>query len=851
MLSIFYRPRWDSPKAHLRIQALNAMAEDDARLLDMARTDSEPQVRAQALRRLQNLPQLLELSRRDLDAQVREAACERALELLARPLHEAPPMHERRGFIADIRLATILTRIIKSQADLDLRKAAVQALHDELHLEDIALNSSVAALRLAAAEKIQSETLLQALAEASRNHDKNVYRLTQQRLDALQAQRRALAENEARRQQLKEQVLQLAEAPDHPMYAARAAHLRQVWQDQARSEDVLALQPVWQRIHERCQAQEREQRRLRALGQAQSLWQSLRSRPLLMADLMSWAQAIADLEARLLDVLDAGGDASLAAMQEDLESWHQWWGAWTQSESRRAVCSSDEERIELLDRLLAVAMPAWVDAQAFRQALLAERQSLLPPTPATASSTTPPRQLSEGQLLQLSRLEALIEQGQAQKACELAEKTARWHSELPEQEERLLAVQSAVKNWLDWQLYALAPKQQALIEQAQALLASSLPPDQLHVQVRSLRKQWKALGQLDAPDVQARRQSFVELTRQIDLRCQTWLNERAQEHQRLVQQATQLSQTISTCVLPAADEVEGWRQLRQQWQTWRQQLSSWQAELKTQRTLLETLRTQIKNIGLSLREEEKRQLARMQELVLKAQQLSARSEAREVRQLQLSWRQLGIHRHRDNQQHWPQFQAAIQAWHERRLHAQNEHIEAIKALSVDAPDFVQQLQTLAEQCAGHAPALKLITQRQQEAQTRQESLKHQRKDTLIQRLLDTLAALDQGQQLSPLDDLPRRWRQHYAQAPLLSQASDRHQALLLWEGVLDIAAPEAERDLQRRLMLERWTRGERGADSETLLRMAWACMTPCPQADLAALRSRIELCLRKTLKEYR
>lgn len=846
MLNLFLRPRWDSPKAQQRIQALLAMPEDDTRLQLMAESDSEPQVRAQALRRLHSLAKLLDLAQRDLDAQVRDAAWERALELLMRPLEQTPEKAQRLDFIAAVRPATMLTRIIKSTADLELRRAAVHALNDELHLEDIALNSSLASLRLAAAEKIHSEPLLQTLAEQSRNRDKNVHRLAQQRLDTLLAARRAEEEEQRRRQQVQEQVRQLACAPDHPLYAARAAHLEQTWQDLAMPDAAGDLSLAWERIHARCQELAHAQEQRRVLHQIQATLQNLRATPLQSTQVLHWAESISDLE-RLIDSLAAPRPDEIVALHASLALWQDWWDIWLQNESRLAVSSDAAERLERIDRLLAAPLPDWIDATDWQQALRQERQQYLPPPPAETTAVPKPsgRPLSERQRAALDKVEALIQQGQSQAAHEQGRRMLRWSSDDSSEQQRLDAVRQTMQGWQDWQAYAVLPKQDELLAAATELSQLDAAPAELHRRLRALRQAWKNLGHLEHPEAGVRHERFRTLTHSVDRRCQDWLRQEAEARKQWCAQFTALVSELSAVSLPPSGDRDAWRTLRQRLPELRAQLRQPADELtREQRSLIAALRIQIQRLTAGVQAEESAQEKRMQSLIEAAQQIT---QAQELRTLQQAWRQLGIHRHQDNQRLWPQFQSAIAAWREKQASAEEKLLAEVRHLASDDPGFLAQLDALAQAHPGRAPVQSLISQRRQEFLAQRQQRQQRQRADLIAQLINILDQRDAGQAGAALDDLPRPWRQHFAQASLPCSRTERQRALLLWEGLLDIAAPEAERDLQRQLRLERWTRGERRTDAETLQGLAQACMMPC-EAATPELHERIAVCLHKTLK---
>lgn len=165
-------PKWQSPKSQKRIEALAELdpgIEKELQiLLKLSRDDSEPAVRREAVRHLLDLEVIAQIQKRDLDASVRDAASQRLLDLINGSAKSPLNQEQRLQGIRRLATPSLLVQVVRDADHIDLKLAAVSEIRDEMFLDDIARHSSIARLRLAAAERISTPAILEALAEASK-----------------------------------------------------------------------------------------------------------------------------------------------------------------------------------------------------------------------------------------------------------------------------------------------------------------------------------------------------------------------------------------------------------------------------------------------------------------------------------------------------------------------------------------------------------------------------------------------------------------------------------------------------------------------------------------------------------
>ncbi|NNM51392.1 MAG: hypothetical protein HKM02_04095, partial [Pseudomonadales bacterium] len=351
MLDRFLRPRWDSPRAQVRCQALLRLAEGDPLVDRMATEDSEPLVRREAVARILDMSLLLDRAKRDLDAGVRDAAWDRFIVRLESPLTGEDDLPYRLQRLSEVGLATILTRIIKSQVDLRIRQAAVTCLQDEMHLEEIALHSSIASLRLAAAERIHSEALLRILAQESRNHDKTVYRIARDKLDVYEKQRREAAQQQHLIDELRAQIIQHAAASVQPLYLPRAEYLEQRWRELHLDDE--SVQIALQTIKIRCQEIGKHEQAHKFWSTLDKQFQNYLQDPPDMDNLPLWMNAMLGIqdEIQKLPALDGNLEIQRQQRLEHLLQMEAWWQQWQVIHARLAVQDSPAERLQAYGEL--------------------------------------------------------------------------------------------------------------------------------------------------------------------------------------------------------------------------------------------------------------------------------------------------------------------------------------------------------------------------------------------------------------------------------------------------------------------------------------------------------------------
>lgn len=231
MLERFRKPKWQHPDPEIRRRALEELDPGDGEILAVvAREDTAPAVRRQALRRVCDLALLGERAAEDEDASVREQAQRRYRQLLCGAVPEAPPLAERLAYLDGVQAPELLECLAREAVEASLRAAAVARVSRVTVLRDVVLQDADADLRLAVLERIEDEAVLERIAEVSRTSDKRVSHRARERLEAYREARERPQRVYNRRQQIAATVETLGTSGHWERDLERLQEFRREWQ---------------------------------------------------------------------------------------------------------------------------------------------------------------------------------------------------------------------------------------------------------------------------------------------------------------------------------------------------------------------------------------------------------------------------------------------------------------------------------------------------------------------------------------------------------------------------------------------------------------------------------------------
>lgn len=182
-LSFLSKPAWESADPVKRAAAVASEAHPDllGKIPDLARHDSDPDVRKAAVRRVDDLSLLSDRGRLDPSAEVREAA---RLRLRHFMLDAKTPFEQRQRQALATDDHELLEALAVQSVETDMRRAALERIQRTGFLLERCLKDSDPQLRIELLDRIEDPAALERIAEGARKSDKRLSRLARDRLSA-------------------------------------------------------------------------------------------------------------------------------------------------------------------------------------------------------------------------------------------------------------------------------------------------------------------------------------------------------------------------------------------------------------------------------------------------------------------------------------------------------------------------------------------------------------------------------------------------------------------------------------------------------------------------------------------
>lgn len=890
MLDRLFRstPKWQSPKSQKRIEALAELdpgvEKDRVILLKLAREDSEPAVRREAVQFLSDLDVIVQIQKRDLEAPVREAATQRLLDLITGKGASSLGMEQRQAGIRRLTMPSLLVHIAKEADHIDLKLAAIAQLNDEMFLDDIARHSSIARLRLAAAERIVTPALLESLAEASKQKDKNVYKAIRARLDASHQQEKDSRALQERRIALCEAMEHHARSAMNPLYTAKAESLRQQWQEVQGPEDAqlgerfeTAFALAWKQINDIAAQAQREA----DIAQAREEMQ----------------QAVATLEATFAQ-WQGQDDFDLPALAATRKTQRLRWELATQLQAPAATLVTRHDQVcALLDRLEQMLVQWQQDSlvvegtlarlahdegeeheqnlAALRALLVTYRDFALPlpellqrvPASRTARGPAPamdippatrPDAAQQGKLKEkLDALAASIAAGHTRDAARQLRKAQDLAREHHLQDPRLGELSAQLQELKSWAGFAVLPKKEALVARMQALAAHEMDPDDKADAIHALQDEWKTLGVADAGTEQPLWEQFKAAGDLAFEPCREHFARQRELRAKNLELREALCRQLEDYLASLADKTNiDWKRhdtiLRTARQEWQQHHPS---ERHKTRPLQERFQRALDALEQRLRvvqderEAHKRDLIQRTRALLEASDLRAACDS--AKQYQQDWQGIGTAHPRVDRKLWQEFRAACDALFARReadfKTRQASRDSALKA----AGDLVSRLEALA----ASPDAAALAAAAELEAGLQALELPREKAAALRQRAQAARTRLEQSRRDQQADarrdkteQVVRKWEE--TARPATDHGDTAGQLMLDLEILLELPSPAPLQDARRARQMQRLQeKGLRKSSEESGTLVARLLQTPPLQDEhLPAMAERLRQVLQKTGK---
>jgi hypothetical protein len=530
-----------------------------------------------------------------------------------------------------------------------LLRAIESGSMESAELMRLAVEGQTTRLRQAAASAIQDPALWQALLPDLRGRDKAAYKLVKQRLDAVLAEQRNLAQLRSDAEALCAALEKITAKPYDALFAPALAVYTARWQALPAGTDA-ALRQRGQLAIDRGQqviaAHEGELARIAA----ERADEQARARAL-EAERLAQQQAAEE---------QAAINASEQAMAEQAREAEAQAEAQMQSDKQAADTQAHAEILSLI-RLSGAALARGDTRKAARF-----RQSIETALPAAAAL---PPHLARS----LEQLDSRLNQ---------------------------------LRQWKD---YVAAPKRIELIEEVAALIGVDEAPESLLEHLRALRQEWRTINKGIAVDATAETERFEQVFAAAFQPCQVYLTEQAAIRRANLDARKQVLERALAfeAGLDAGqpDYPLIMRVLREAPQEWR---SHSPVDRDASRQLdtdffgaLDRLRTRVTAWHAGNAADKQALIARALQLTTAADLPSAIDE---VKRLQAQWKTTGPVPHAQSQPMWEEFRALCNAVYERRQQEFAAQAATLEQAKSAAEDLCKQIEEASQQGPADRPS---------------------------------------------------------------------------------------------------------------------------------------------------
>jgi len=728
----------------VRQDAVAALTPDDVDILvQIAREDEAPAVRCLALERLDDLELLHSVAVEDTDTDIRQFAFTCLSDLLAGTRVKAPPLVDRMGFLSRCPDTRLLEFIAMNAVEAELRRAAQDRITREALLQDIAIGDAVLANREAALERITDPDRLEAINRQASKRDKQIYRQSRLRLEAI----REAQERPARIRAECERLCSAVEAmvPGGDLQAQQIEFQR--------------LQARWQTIGDEADPDARARYDLavdKYLKAATAFREAREAETRQWAVIVACREALlAQMQQRLADLLDTQALTAEAGrgFSDELDDWQRAWQEAGDLPNTQGQ-SLDEQFVQQTDaiRRRLEALQQHRKMEQALQSLLDEAEQLLgsqQPVAEAAVKVLEKRGKQQhwpvdserlatglqrfadlsGQLRKrlshqqeqrrtglerlpgmLIDLESLLQQQTLKEAVplhdriqssikllralgvdkgQLADATRKLHSLTP----KLVELQS----WCAW---GTDEARQRLCEEMESLIGREMKPDELAGEIRRLRSEWKQLPASGAAGFRSLGKRFDKAAREAYKPCELFFKQQNEERARNLERKQTLLQRLEVFLSSAEWSRMDWHAAvkfqRQLVTDWRQ---AGPVDRRKSREIESRYKGAMETLNEYLSEERQRNVSARKALIESVRELHNSEDINkaidECKRLQTRWQVTVPARRQQENRLWQEFRAACDAVFSRRRQQQEARHETEKQNSVHRQQLCEQLEGLA------------------------------------------------------------------------------------------------------------------------------------------------------------
>ena len=681
-------------------------AEDQANLVETARTHADPAVRRDACRRMRDLALLQQIAAEDADAGVREIALGRCRNLLCGVEEPAVPSEQCLAALAELQDPRVVEHIATQAREAQVRQAAIARVDSQLVLAHCAIHDALAANRAVAATRLEERQALEQVARQMAKRDKNVYRLVRQKIKLIQEAEELPRRARALCDDLCEKLERLGRFDTWSQDLALLAHFDRQWAE---------MEP-----HADTESRERYAGLRARLLAAYHAYREANAAQIAAAE----ARAALRLERRaLLDALvDAStleDEAAIAAAYTRIAT--RWEALSALPESEQSTLDRDYEALsaaaqqhrddlrarrranERLTKLTQTAAHLLAQAKPLEhkevEHLLEQAQPILATKGITQSLADEFAQASaaldarlgkqhrhaaqrlQGLPERLAELETHLAAGELknaepllqslQAAVDLARTSGLPRGDYANLADRLHALAPRVRELQQWRKWGTDQHRQGLQDAMEELVTADMPMEAVTLRLHDLQMEWKGLDQGGSPINHALWERFHAASERVYERCRPYFEEQARIHEANAAQREQVCLELETFL----DQVDwtrvDWKKAARAERETRQ---AWAAqgpvEPRRRRALEKRFRSAMDRLDAHLEQERSRNLQLKHDLIAQVEALAAEPDleraCEQTKRLQRDWHTSVPGRQREENRLWTRFRAACDAVFARR-----------------------------------------------------------------------------------------------------------------------------------------------------------------------------------------
>lgn len=726
MFAKLLKPNPEHPKAEVRLAAVQQLESGDPEqhqvLVNLAQHDPDLEVRLAAIGKVVDIALLSALAA-DENPGLNHAVKTRLAGLLNAET-EAPLSEEQRlAALAAIEDPALLIHLADS-TDGAIRRAAIARFTSEEELEHLVITSTVAKIRLAAAEKIQDPERLQRIARFGKQKDNGLYQSTHQRLTKIKEAEAFQAQQLANSESLCEELETLADVRFVPAnYGSKLNNIQAAWNEleikpsadlqnrfdtaNVRCREKLEVHEASRKKQLCCETFESQSDRLQTTpAPDNSLVEQLDT--LLDRQEQEWQQLIAispatEEEQQRYTLAGQKLRHYREAVQRLLQ--HQdalgtLVGEIMNPEAGKAAPKNPKKQLQHI--INAIKWPPVFN----RPAVLAETDNAFSRLEEIKKSSEEQQKHQRQRLQELiEQLSQAVEKGLVQEAKTLLETCQSAYDSLAPADSkrfkpRLTKLRALTQELSGWRKYAENQQRVSLCKRMEELAQKTVDAQDKVNAIKQLQGEWKALDQFEAapPGLWRRFQKAGEAAYAP---CKQHFEHQAKQRESNLEERTRICREMKEFF-----EQTDWRNtdVRALDKKLRHTVAEWRRCSPVDRKPGKALQTEfddyISRLKAHLKDEHQSNLEIKRALIKRAEaqaeQADLEEAMRQIKELQAGWREAGPASQRQEQSAWKQFRAACDVIYNRLQERRNTEKEALTGNKQQAEAICEQIETLCK-----------------------------------------------------------------------------------------------------------------------------------------------------------